>query len=95
MRRLALALLALAAPSPASEPPPAPPSVYVVALPAAVSLVAWLPAPAKDLIDLDLRTEVVLPNNCGDRVAGLLKRDGARLDGAEVYDVVLERKAVG
>jgi hypothetical protein len=74
---------------------PAPP-VYVLTSPAAVAFIAFLPVPGKgDLFDIDLRTEVVLPQSCGDRLAGLMRREGARPDAADVYDVVLERQPVG
>src|SRR5437867_1051553 len=88
-----LAPFAFAATVQAAPPPPAPsaaPPVYVVALPAAVSLVAWLPVKkAPDLADLDLRVEVVLPADCGDRIAGLLRESDA------AYQVVVERHAAG
>jgi hypothetical protein len=90
---LAFSSQAIADP-PAAKPPA--PTVYVLALPAAASLVAFLPVEkSPDRFDLDLRVEVVLGTNCGDKVAGLMKRNGATLDGDDAYDVVLERKAVG
>jgi hypothetical protein len=74
---------------------PAPP-VYVLTSPAAVGFIAFLSVPGKgDLFDVDLRTEVVLPQACGDRLAGVMRRDGGRPEGADVYDVVLERQPVG
>src|SRR5437773_3042809 len=89
---LAAARAAAPAPSPATPPPP----LYVIALPAAYSFIAWLPVEkAPDAVDLDLRVEVVQPMDCGDRIAGLLRRGGPRLDGPDAYDVVVERKAVG
>jgi hypothetical protein len=92
-RTLALLLLAANPARAATDGKEAPP-VYVVALPASVSLIAWLPVKdAPDQVVLDLRVEVVEPANCGDRVAGLLHR-GARGDehGAS-YDVVVERRS--
>jgi hypothetical protein len=74
---------------------PAPP-VYVVTFPAEVAFIAFLPVPGKgDLFDIDLRTDVVLPQACGDRLAGLMRRDGLRPNAADTYDVVLERQPVG
>ncbi|MSP63218.1 MAG: hypothetical protein EXR72_23335 [Myxococcales bacterium] len=104
---VAIALLWLAAPALAVAPPKPPeppkpqeaPPVYVTALPAAAFLVAFLPvAPAgkeKNLFDVDLRVEVVLPRGCGDKLAGLMRQGGAKLDGSDAYDVVLERRTGG
>ena len=80
--------------APASEIPP----TFILALPAAVSLVAFLPvrdAREKDLFDLDLRVDVVLPKGCGDRLAGLLKRGGPVLDHGDAWDAILERRNAG
>ena len=82
-------MLLLAPHAHATEAPP----VYEMALPANVVFVAFL-AKGGDLFDLDLRAEVVLPLTCGDKVAGLLRLDGPRLDGADAYNVVLERHPV-
>ena len=100
---LAAALLVHAAMSPVARaeapasklmPPHAP--VFIAALPAAVSFVAWLPVDKQpDLVDLDVRVEVVLPHGCGDTIAGLLRHDGPRLEGDDDYDVVVRRNAVG
>ena len=101
-RRSLLALgMACAAlgPARAAEPPATPataPPVYVLALFVNVEFIAVLPvAGAPDLFDIDLRSQVVLPLGCGDKVAGLLRKGGPRLDGADAWDVVLERRAVG
>lgn len=99
MPRLALITLLLLPRLALAEAVSEVPTTYVLALPAAVSLVAWLPVVAdkrgRDLIDLDLRIEVVLPLGCGDQVAGLARRGGARLDGADAWDVIVARRSVG
>src|SRR2546430_17436069 len=89
---LAAARAAAPAPSPATPPPP----LYVIALPAAYSFIAWLPvekAPAA--VDLDLRVEVVQPMDCGDRIAGLLRPGGPRLDRPGALHPGVARQAGG
>lgn len=90
---LALGVL-LARPAVADE---AAPTLYVKALPADVSMVAFLPveggANARDLFDIDVRVEAVLPMDCGDRVAGLTKQGDGR-DDDDKYDLVLERHSL-
>ncbi len=93
-RTLTLLPLVLLAATPAWSSPADAPSVYVMALPANVALIAVVPRD-KDLFDLDLRVEVVLPLGCGDRMAGLLRHGGASLDGPDDFDAVLERRAAG
>lgn len=72
------------------------PSLYVVALPADVSLVAVLPVRhLTDWYDLDLRLAAVLPADCGDKVAGLMKRSIATAaDKDNSYDLILERNSL-
>ena len=90
---LLLAPTAALAEAPAGPPPP---PTFVRMLPVGVSLIAVLPVDGKgDLVDLDLRIEVVLPLGCKDQVAGLARRGGPRLDGADAYDVIVERPSVG
>jgi hypothetical protein len=98
--RVALVALAVALSCPVgvghARAAAAAPPVYVITFPAEVAYIAFLPVPGKgDLFDLDLRIEVVLPQACGDRLAGLMRREGGRPEGADVYDVVLERQPVG
>jgi hypothetical protein len=110
MHRAVIALLgtvacaspALAAPSapaagstkPAAPTPP--PPVILGALPARIEFVAWLPVEkAADQLDLDLRVEVVLPRSCGDKLLGLFRRSGPRLDAPDVYDPILVRNSTG
>jgi hypothetical protein len=64
-------------------------------MPTRIELVAVLPVEkSTDLFDLDLRVEVVLPRGCGEKMAGLMKRNGATLDGEDAYDALLERPKV-
>lgn len=91
-RSIALGLLAFSASAAAAEAPPAQPPLFVTALPATVVLVAWLAVEkAPDQVDLDLRVEVVLPSNCRDRIAGLLRQTS----GDDPWAVVVERNPVG
>jgi hypothetical protein len=96
MRSGVAALLLVAFPPAArADAPPAPP-IYMQVLPAAVSLVAWLPVEReKDQVVLDVRVEAVLPRGCGDALAGLMRRAGPTVEGPDEWDVVLERHPVG
>lgn len=98
MRTLLAALLAAAPLAARAEPaaPPSAPPTFLQVLPAAVSLVAWLPVEGeRDEVVLDLRVEAVLPRGCGDKFAGLIRRAGPSVEGPDAWDVVLERPPIG
>lgn len=82
-----LAASAPPSPSPRNEP------LHSMAIPAKVTLIAWLPVfKQPDWIDVDVRIAVVVPYSCGDRLAGIMRAGGARLDGPDAWDVVTEHR---
>lgn len=103
LRALLASVLLVAAPSaalagPAKPAVPIPPSprnepLYQMAVPAKVTLIAWLPVDKQpDMVDVDVRIEVVVPYSCGDRLAGVMRAGGAKLDGPDTWDVLIEHR---